>query len=145
MYTFSDTFSFQKLSSKDKRSESRSTLIFIFLVKTQEAILRLSHFTIFPFFLFLDTIVKGQEEREQEALEEDRKRQEAAEEMIRQAAMEDEVKKKAEEEERLRKEEEKKREVIALEEEKKRLVSFFVTIFGHFQLYWAVFDDFRPF
>merc|ERR1711971_1172022 len=56
------------------------------------------------------TIVKGQEEREQEAMEEDRKRQEAAEEMIRQAAMEDEAKKKAEEEERLRKEEEKKRE-----------------------------------
>ena len=59
--------------------------------------------------------------------------------------MEDEAKKKAEEEERLRKEEEKKREVIALEEEKKRLVSFFMTIFGHFQLYSVVFDDFRPF
>merc|ERR1711971_1296424 len=56
------------------------------------------------------TIVKGQEEREQEAMEEDRKRQEAAEEMIRQAALEDEANKKAEEEERLRKEEEKKRE-----------------------------------
>ena len=86
---------------------------------------------------FLDTIVKGQEEREQEAMEEDRKRQEAAEEMIRQAAMEDEAKKKAEEEERLRKEEEKKREVIALEEEKKRLVSFFMTIFGHFRRFSA--------
>ena len=120
-------------------------LIFIFLVKIQGAILRLNHFTIFFLSLSLDTIVKGQEERTQEAMDEDRKRQEAAEEMIRQAEEEDEAKKKAEEEERLRKEEEKKREVIALEEEKKRLVSFFVTIFGHFQLYWAVFDDFRPF
>ena len=100
---------------------------------------------IFLFFLFLDTIVKGQEEREQEAMEEDRKRQEAAEEMIRQAEMEDEAKKKAEEEERLRKEEEKKREVIALEEEKKRLVSFFYDNFWPFSTILGRFRRFSAF
>merc|ERR1712083_313974 len=56
------------------------------------------------------TIVKGQEDRQEQQLEEERQRREAAEEIIRQAAAEDEAKKKAEEEERQRKEEEKKRE-----------------------------------
>ena len=54
--------------------------------------------------LHLDTIVKGQEDRQEQQLEEERQRREAAEEIIRQAAAEDEAKKKAEEEERQRKE-----------------------------------------